>query len=143
MKKMLVAVLMLGVVTFAGVSIASAQGDAALVKVAFPFIVSGKLLPAGSYRIAVQQGDPTLLMITSTDRTGTAAFTETEWAGAPEVAQRSDVHVSFKAVDGHYFLSQVSMPYQDTRLIRLTKAAAEQVLVKLNLMPAEHADVAK
>lgn len=143
MKKMLVAVLMAVVVMFAGSSLASAQSNAALAKVPFKFIAGGKLLPAGSYRITVQPDDPTMLLITSDDHKSAAAFAVTEWAGGPDSAPGVKVHLTFKNFNGQYFLSQVAMPGQDTRLIPLTKGAAEQVLVRLNLMPAERADVAK
>ena len=141
MKKILVALLVAVVVAFAGVTVASAQSESALVKVPFPFIVNGKLLPAGNYRIMPQQSDPALLQIEGIDHK-VGAFTNTEWAGAGEVPD-SPVHVAFKNVDGHYFLSQVTMPGQDTRLIPITTSEAVRVLTKLNLMPAEHADVTK
>ncbi len=139
MKKMLIGVLMAGVVTFAGASLASAQDDPTLVKVPFKFIVAGKLLPAGTYRIAKQAENPSLLMITPADTTGAGAFTETIGAGvtAPD---NKPVHVQFKNIDGQYFLSQVAMPGEDVRLVNVTKVEAERALVKLNLMPAEHAD---
>jgi hypothetical protein len=35
------------------------------------------------------------------------------------------------------------MPGRDTREVLVSKVSAERTLAKLNLMPAEHADVAK
>lgn len=138
MKKILVAVLMAGLVTFAGASIARAQvGDSLLVKVPFPFIVSGKVLPAGSYRITAQSGDPSLLLITSIDG-HSAAFADTQKEGG-EVPDGARLHLSFKNFDGHYFLSQVVFG-DALRDVRLSKVMAEQTLVRLNLMPGEHAE---
>ena len=137
MKKILVAVLMAGVVTFAGASLAGAQvGDATVVKVPFSFIVSGKVLPAGSYRITNHGEDTSLLLIASADgRSGT--FVETERDG--EVPEGTSPHLSFKNYDGHYFLSQVAMAGGQLRAVRLSKMSAEQTLVRLNLMPSERA----
>ncbi len=143
MKKMILAVLVLGVVGFAAPRFASAQvSGPALVKVPFDFIVGDKVLPAGSYRIAPDTQDPTLLFINSTNGKASAAFAATGWTTNPSPMD-PEAHVAFKNVDGHMFLWRVAIAGSDTREIALTKAEAERTLAKLNLMPAERADTAK
>jgi hypothetical protein len=142
MKKILAVALFAGVVSLVGISPALAQGDPALVKVPFRFIVGDKVLPAGSYRIAAQTQDASILLITSLDGKSMAAFAATQGAFNP-LSTSSEVRVAFKSFDGQYFLSQVSMPGRDTREVLVSKVSAERTLAKLNLMPAEHADVAK
>ncbi len=142
MKKILVAVLVAGLMSIAGASLAGAQSSpAALVKVPFQFIVNGKVLPAGTYRITSQEGAPSLLMVTGTDRKAPAAFVETESAGDTDAG--APVHVAFKNVDGQFFLSKITMPSGEIKQIPINKVEAERVLVRLNLMPAEHGDTAK
>jgi hypothetical protein len=142
MKKTLVVLLVAGVVSFAGVSLARAQSaDPALVTVPFQFIVGGKVLPAGRYRITEQAENPSLLLITRLDGKPVGAFAATESEPNP-LSTGGEVHVAFKKYDGQYFLWQVAMPFRDTREIGLSKASAERMLAKLNLMPAGHADVA-
>jgi len=141
MKKMLFALLVVGVVGFAGPRPASAQ-DSTLVKVPFDFIVGGRVLPAGSYRIVPDSQDTTLLLIESTRGKMAAAFAATGWTPNPNPMD-AHAHVEFKNIDGHMFLSQVAMPGSDARQVAVTKAEAERTLARLNLMPAERADTAK
>ena len=137
MKKMLVALLVAGVGSFAGVAAARADGDSAIVKVPFQFIVGEKVLPAGEYRIEAQGNDSSVLLITRADGKG-GAIAATQSAGAPAPLDAS-VHVAFKNFLGRSFLWQVAMPGRDTRELKVTKASAEQVLARLNLMPAQPA----
>ncbi len=142
MKKMMFALLVVGAVAFAGLRPASAQSSPALVKVPFDFIVGDRVLPAGSYRIAADIQDPSLLQITATQGKAVAAFAATGWAKNPNPMD-PQVHVAFKNVDGHLFLWQIAMPGGDAHEVIVTKAEAERTLVKLNLMPAERAEPAK
>ena len=142
MKKTFLALLIVGAIAFAGVGIASAQEDPAIVKVPFQFIAGEHLLPAGTYRISADQFDRTLLTISRLDGKGEAVFAETDWTGDVSLPGRK-VDVQFKNIDGHYFLALVAMPGASGRSVRLTKASAERTLVRLNLMPAEHGDMAK
>jgi hypothetical protein len=142
MKKLIPAVFVVAVLGFAGVRPASAQSDTAIVKVPFDFIVGDRVLPAGSYRIAPDMNDSTLLFVTSTRGTTAAAFAATGWTPNPNRAD-GQAHVAFKNVDGHMFLWQVAMPGADAREVTVTKTGAERTLARLNLMPAERADSAK
>ncbi len=140
MKKILIALVAAGVLSFAGATLVQAQDtNVGLFKAPFRFIVDGKLMPAGSYRVSSQGQGFAVLLIESTDRSAAAAFTSTMAVENP-YGDSSQVHVEFKAIDGTYFLTQVALPGQDARRIFVTKANAEQVLAKLNLMPAEHVD---
>ncbi len=143
MKKISLALLVAGVVSLAGVSQARAQVNGpALFKAPFAFIVGDKVLPAGNYRITAQAEDSSVLMITNADGKGIAAFATTT-GGDLAPAGMKDVNVAFKNFDGHYFLSQVTMPSSSARVIHVTKVSAERTLARLNLMPIERADTAK
>jgi hypothetical protein len=141
MKKMLVALLVAGVCSFAGVATARADDNTVVVKVPFQFIVGDKVLPAGEYRIAPPGSDPSLLMITRIDGKGGAmVITESTGVPAPEGPK---VNVTFKNFAGNCFLWQVGLPGRDTREVTLSKQSAERVLARLNLMPAQPAKSAK
>ncbi len=143
MKKLLLVLLVLGVVAIAGQRAPLAQtDDPAFVRVSFPFIVGDRLLPAGAYRITSDSQDPSVLYITSLTGKPAAAFTATIWADNPTLKD-ADVRVAFKNIDGQYFLWRVAMPGTDARVVNLTKAEAEHVLAKLNLMPTERGEPAK
>jgi hypothetical protein len=45
------------------------------------------------------------------------------------------------SVHGHYFLQWVQMPFGDLHEVKITQAQAERTLTRLNLMPAEPAEV--
>ncbi len=142
MKKSLVVLLVAGVVSLAGAFSAQAQGtDAALVKVPFQFIVSGKVLPAGSYRISMQTPNAAVLLISSLDGSNVAAVTLTQAqrnAYSPDGAAR----VAFTKYGGQYFMSSVSMSGEDSRAVVLSRTSAEQALAKLNLKASGTADSA-
>jgi hypothetical protein len=137
MKKTLVVLLVAGVVSLAGVFSVQAQStDPALVKVPFKFIVGGTLLPAGSYRISAQTQDAAILLVSNLDRKDIGAMAVTQALVNPS-SNDGTVHVAFKNYGGQYFLSTVSMPGEDSRVVVLSQASAEQMLAKLNLKPAE------
>jgi hypothetical protein len=141
MKKLAIVLLVAGACSFAVVPVARA-GDPALVKVPFQFIVGERVLPAGEYRIEPQTSDATVLMVTNTAKGQASAFAVAPSTGLG-AAPGTLVHVAFKNFSGQYFLWQITMPGRDTQEVKLTKKQAEQTLVRLNLMPAERADVAK
>lgn len=141
MKKTFLALVVIGIVAAAGMRPAFAQTDPAVVKVPFQFIAGDRLMPAGTYRIAPDAQDPTLLAISDVNGKGPGAFTSTVWTGSQ--SKGTKVQVQFKNVDGHYFLWQVAIPSAGDRAVPINKMGAERVLAHLNLMPAERADVAK
>ncbi len=136
MKKMLLSVAVVGLVGFAGARPASAQTNPVLIKVPFAFIVGDHVLPAGSYRITPGAEDPSVLLVENTQHPTDAAFVVAQ--SAPN-ASVGDPRVQFKSVGGHMFLWQVEVPGDGAREVMVTRAAAERVLARLNLMPAEPA----
>ncbi len=138
--KMSVALLVVGLAAFAGTGPASAQSNAVLVKVPFAFIAGDRVLPAGSYRLAADPQDHSVLFVTSIQHPADAVMVATGMAEPPEVG---DPSVRFKNVGGHMFLWEVAVPGDGAREITVTRAAAERTLVRLNLMPAEPAGSAK
>ncbi len=141
MKKILVALVAAGVVWFAAASPALAQSNAAVVKVPFQFIAGHKVLPAGSYRIAPQTPDWSVVCISNLDG-GDAAFITTDGVADSQAETGSDSRVGFTNYHGQYFLQTVSVPGR-ARRVRVTRAQAENILAKLNLLTAEPANVAK
>ena len=141
MKKILLALLIVGVVAFAGPRPVFAQADAATVKIPFRFIVGDTLLPAGSYRITSDPRDPSLITIAALGGKP-ATFAVTQSAAGPGELD-AKVQVAFKNIGGQYFLSQVAMPGSNSWEMVVTQAGAERTLAKLNLLPTQHADVAK
>jgi hypothetical protein len=142
MKKTLFTLLAISAVAIAGPRSASAQTNPALVKVPFRFIVGGTVLPAGSYRIASDTQDPSLLVITNQQGQPAATFATVGSADNPNPMD-PEVHVAFKNVDGLYFLWRVEMPGSDAREVVITKAQAERTLAKLNLLPEQRGEPTK
>ena len=142
MKKFLFALAAVAAVAIAAPRSASAQTAPALVNVPFQFIVGEVVLPAGSYRIASDSQASSVLLIASLKGRPIATFATTIRVDnqAPGDAQ---VHVAFKNIGGQYFLWQVAMPGSDTREVSFTRAQAERTLAKLDLGPADRANVAK
>ncbi len=134
MKKILLSLMVVAVVAFGGLRTASAQSQSALVKVPFDFIVGDRVLPSGSYRVAADTQDPTLLRIESTMDRKVATFAATLADDGPRAG---DVQAAFTNVDGHMFLSRITMPGGEARRIAVNKTEAERTLARLNLMPAE------
>ena len=140
-KKLLVALLIAGAVTFAVSSPAAAQSDAAIVKIPFQFVVGQRELPAGSYRIARQGPHWSVVCISGLDSKQLSAFVMTVAQGNSEPTY--DPRVTFVTYSGHRFLRSVAVPGGDVREVTITKAKAERTLAKLNLLTAEPANVAK
>ncbi len=142
MKNILFALLVVAAATVVAPGSASAQTDPALVKIPFQFIVGSTLLPAGSYRIVADTQDASLLTIVNLQGKPAAMLATTGRAVNPD-PMSPQAHVTFKNVDGQYFLASVATPGADMREVSITKTQAEQVLARLNLLPAERADTAK
>ncbi len=140
MKKTLLGLLVVGLVTVGGVTSARAQSaDPALVNIPFRFVVDGKLLPAGRYRISALAADSAVLLVENTNGRP-AVFVATVRVAANPDETGSASHVTFRSYDGQHFLSMVSVPGEDAREIPLRTGAMDQMLARLNLLPAERAD---
>lgn len=142
MRKILVTLIVAGALSFPAISMAAGQnGESAVVKVPFQFVVGNKVMPAGSYRISPQTGNWSVLVISSLD--GSAAVFASTQAAVNPASNDETPRVKFTNYFGQYFLQSVALPSRDAREVLITKAQAEQTLAKLNLMPAEHAATAK
>jgi hypothetical protein len=144
-KKILIAIIAAGVVSFAATSPAAAQSlgaTAAVVKVPFQFIAGQRLLPAGNYRVDPQTADWSIVRISNVQGSMAALVTTQTVA----TTSADDVHslLTFTKVRGQYFLQGVALPGRDARVVLVTKAEAERTLARLNLLNAEpNANAAK
>ncbi len=136
MKKMMFALAAAAVLVFAGVAPARAQGSyPGIVKVPFQFVVNGRVLPAGTYRITKNNG--MVLTIESMSGPGNAVVFATEPLDA--TTSVANIHVEFKNYRGQYFLWKVTIPEQGVRGVALHEPEMNRTLARLNLLPAEPA----
>ncbi len=141
MKRTLFSLVIAGAVALGAAPALHAQStEPAIVNVPFSFIVSGKVLPAGKYRIATTGTDASSLVITSADDKANGAFASTERAPNPQ-ASSDETHVAFKTYMGQRFLWQVVTPGNEARQVMLEKPQMDRVLVRLNLLAPERGDV--
>ena len=99
----LAAVVAFGVVLFAGAQIARAQ-DVSKARVPFPFEVGGVVMPAGTYRVIVDDMDPGLIQIQSQNgRFSAFAMVTLE----DTTARRGDAQFDFVRAGNRYYLSRV------------------------------------
>lgn len=143
MKKTLFTFLVVAVATLAAPRPTSAQSAPALVKIPFQFIAGGTVLPAGSYWISPDTHDPSVMLLANVNGKPAAVFAVFAATAVNPTLLDPQVRVAFKNVDGQHFLWQVTMPGDDAREVIVTRAQAQRTLAKLNLIPAQHADVAK
>jgi hypothetical protein len=105
MRKQYLRILM-ALIGVAGLGMA-AKGQAVdqiVVNIPYEFVVAGKTLPAGTYRVKrLSDTDPNVLILSSFENRASAMVLATQ------VASSSDdkVHVSFAEVGGEYFLSKI------------------------------------
>jgi hypothetical protein len=141
MRRTLFSLMVAGVLLLGSVATAPAQGSGTttLVNVPFSFIVSGKVLPAGAYRITVG-GDLMTVLVESNDGKRAAAFAPVVAAANPS-ANAADAQVSFKTYAGQHFLWMVNTPDSDSRELILQRPEMDRMLARLNLLPPERADI--
>ena len=129
MKKQVLGVLAVaGVLFVAGLAPARAQEDPGLVKVPFPFIVNGSVVPAGTYRIQPQSTDESVMQLTSL--TGNVALAVVTNSG-DFVPEQANATLAFKKVGTHYFLAEVRLPGANVREIPLTPKIVASELAKV------------
>jgi hypothetical protein len=80
--------------------------DAVKVKVPFPFVVHGRTLPAGEYRIERMEMEPSVLFIESTKNVNQAAFVTTMPASGHD-PQKDRPVVTFTRHENQYVLKNV------------------------------------
>jgi hypothetical protein len=79
-------------------------GDDIVVTVPFEFVVSGKTLPAGTYKVSSVSDDNFGALILTDRDNGTSVFVRPhEGQSAPA----NEPHVSFQRVGGQYYLSSI------------------------------------
>lgn len=137
MRKTFFSLVLAGVLAFAAASaVAGAVGDEdlAVVKIPFTFIVNGKAMPAGSYRISTTGIDAATVLIGRTDGNGARALAVTERV-PNSYRTNAETRVSFKMRAGQHFLWQILTPGGESRQVRLENAEMDRVLARLNLLP--------
>ncbi len=137
MKKMMFALAAVTMVLLTGAPSARAQGDVQTVKVPVPFIVNGRLLPAGTYRITKGGTYGSLLTIANENEHVAPVLVATDPLDRPP--QDGLVRLQFENYHGHYFLSRVAISGEDVREVVLNTREMDQMLAKLNLTEPEPA----
>jgi hypothetical protein len=86
----------------------SAKGQAVdqiVVKIPYDFVVAGKTLPAGTYRVnRLRDADPGVLILSSFENRTSAIVLPTTHVDS---SSADKVQVSFERVGGQYFLSKI------------------------------------
>jgi hypothetical protein len=117
MKKQLLGMaVVLGVLGFAGARPALAQADEMSIKVPFSFVVGGKTMPAGTYRMVADTRHPDLVLLTSEDGKNDAALYTVYTDQSVSATQAS---FEFKKIEGKYYLSAIDIPGDNTREVAL------------------------
>jgi hypothetical protein len=79
--------------------------DQIVVTIPFEFVVAGKTLPAGTYKVnRVSDTDPRTLFLSSFENRTSAIVLPSQVEGG----SADKVHVSFERVGGQYFLSKIA-----------------------------------
>ncbi len=135
MKKQIFGILAVaGILALAALA-AQAQDATAVVKVPFQFVVSGTVLPAGSYRVVPDAADPNLLKLYDVSgKIGVPIVTD--FGG--DVSGADQATFGFRKVGGYYFLSEIRLPGADDRVVPLTTKSITTQLAKLQA-PADRA----
>ena len=114
------------VIAALGVIPALAQTSATY-DVPFAFSVSGKTLPAGEYKIGVDNNRTGLVQIKSADGRATFTLTHSAGAGAPSAEPK----LVFHRYGDQYFLAQVSTGEVRTPILELPSSKAEREAVTI------------
>jgi predicted aspartyl protease len=126
-KAVVMFALVVGVLLLPGIRDVSAQSPT-LAKVPFSFVVQGTVMPAGEYRIAMRQGDQTMMRIASTDGSVAAFVMVSSMDAGRGVAETT---LKFARVANGHFLSSVSVPGEKVREIAVPSGAAAVRLAML------------
>ncbi len=124
MKKLFGVVAVAGMLSL-GALTAYAQDASALVKVPFPFVASGTVLPAGSYRVELDGAHPNLVMLYSAD--GKMGVPIAASFGG-DIVTDGQARFEFRKLSDYYFLSEVRVNGDYDRIIPLsTKTMTAQI----------------
>lgn len=126
-KAVVMFALAVAVLLLPGLRDVSAQSTT-VAKVPFSFIVEGKVMPAGEYRISTRTGDPTVIRIASTCGK-VAAFVSVSSLGSAKAS--AEPTLVFRRIGAGYFLSRVNVPGDTAREIAVPSGAAAANLAML------------
>ncbi len=112
------------------------------VTIPFKFIVGDTLLPRGTYQIWSESGDWEIMNIATAGSRKIVASARTS-PTARRAPNDRKVHLQFDNYYGQYFLVWIGLPLRDGHELKVTRERAVRALVRLNLMPAEPADISK
>jgi hypothetical protein len=98
-------------------------------KMAFPFTVEGKVLPAGQYDFVLVDETAPAFRITDEAKNSTLALILTRIAAAMHATPQVP-HLVFDKVGDTYLLSEIWIPGQDGFLVQITKGKHEHMVVK-------------
>ena len=99
--------ILIAVFSFAGLGMAAKAQvrDQIAVTIPFEFVVAGKTLPAGTYKVnRVTDSNPRTLIVHSFENHTSVLVVPSQ----AENGSTDKVHVSFERVGGQYFLSQIA-----------------------------------
>ncbi len=119
-KPAVVLVLVVAALLLPGVRKLSAQ-SVTVARIPFPFLVEGAVMPAGEYRLAMRQGDQTMMRIATTCGR-VAVFVSVSPAGA--ITEPAEPTLVFRRIGNGYFLSRVNIPGEQAREIAVPSGAA-------------------
>lgn len=103
----LAAIAAVGSLATAAIVLAGTTPQSEEATIGFPFTVGNTQLPAGSYKVMVDSGDPSMLRVQSTDGRMMA------WVDTTAVSDRGNgpgpngSELVFEKIDGQYFLHEV------------------------------------
>jgi len=104
-----IVIALLGVAVF-GIGVKAQVLDQIEVNIPYQFVVAGKTLPAGTYRVKrVGVTDPRLLLLSSLETRATAIIHST-WVENNENNDADKNEVSFVQVGDEHFLSKIETP---------------------------------
>lgn len=108
-----------------GLGAGAQEQDTVLGKVPYDFVVSGQVLPAGTYRISRISTSPRTLEISSYETGASALLVPTFF----DDAQTGHAQFSFEHAGDKYFLSAIETPI-GTYSIRVPQSAIELALME-------------
>jgi len=126
MKKYSVAILtaVFGMATFAMDAKAQGTSDQLLVKVPYDFVVGGKTLPAGTYRVSrISFSNEGELILKNVDKGAGVLLGASMW----EAARTSKPELKFEQIDGKYFLSGIQT---EEHVFTIPVSKSEVILAK-------------
>ena len=109
--------------------------SSATAKVPFPFLVDGRVLPAGEYRVALADDMSDVIQIIGAD--GQAeALTIVEAVESSRSANDEPCTFQFRKVGDHYFLSQIDIQGEASLRVTLTEKEISAAVASITAVPS-------